>query len=602
MVQTALVAASQPQSFAERLVAFRAERDLTPAALAAAVDAPAAAVRRWEVGTARPSAEQAARLIDLGMEGISETDTNALSISRLGGVSLRARSEQARAHRDGGGRRFGYADEMWDVVPAPYVLNGPPDQGVLHDVLLRMQMEPATPATIAPDRYRRRLSIVEEVDGQPTSQALLERSKPTATAWNSNYGSHGWHRYVGRFPPHLVRVLLNHFQAEPGDVVLDPFAGSGTTNVECRLLGIPSVGVEISPLSALIARTKSGFPASPMPLLELSMSLADRYAERWSDFVADHKGSVPDHAAVLRRPSNLIRDFQNYVKWLTPEALLGISIVTEYAAELKPPMRDLLLVALSAKMRSIGNVDVDVVRAEYRHESRSNVDVLRHVRAQLKKMASSVDGIRSSHPEAASQADTKILEGNILDTNLDDDSIAHVITSPPYGVESLSYLRTHLLSFRCLESFLHTDPYATGTGVIGSEYLDGSEHAAALYEHATASTAFNEFFGMELYEGDAKLERRAAMMMQFFDDMGRLVERLRRCMRVGGCVGFVIGNKRLGDHIIPAHTIIAELFAAHGFELHEALEHKLKTNNSNSQVPWQERIIQNEYVLVMSKR
>jgi hypothetical protein len=602
MPKTVLIAASQLQSFAERLVAFRTEGDLTSNALAAAVDAPAAAVRRWEVGTARPSAKQAARLIALGMEGISEADTNAQSRSRLGGTSSRVRSEQARAHRAGGGRRFGYADDVWDVLPAPYVLNGPPDQGVLHDALLRMQMEPATRARIDPERYRRRLAIVEEVNGQPTSQALLERPKPTATAWNSNYGSHGWHRYVGRFPPHLVRVLLNHFQAEPGDVVLDPFAGSGTTSVECRLLGIPSVGVEISPLSALIARTKSGFPASSTPLLELSSSLADRYVERWSDFVADHKGTVPDHAAVLRRPGNLVRDFQNHEKWLTPEALLGISIVAEYAAELEPRMRDLLLVALSSKMRSIGNVDVDVVRAEYRHEPRSNMNVLRHMQSQLKKMASSVDGIRSSHPEAASEADTKILEGNILDTDLDDDSIAHVITSPPYGVESLSYLRTHLLSFRCLESFLHADPYATGTGVIGSEYLDGSDHAAARHEHATASIAFNEFFGRELYEGDAKLERRAAMMMQFFDDMGRLVDRLGRCVRPGGCVGFVIGNKRLGDHIIPAHTIIAELFAARGFELHEALEHKLKTNNSNSQVPWQERIIQNEYVLVMSKR
>ena len=416
------------------------------------------------------------------------------------------------------------------------------------------------------------------------------------------HGSHGWHRYVGRFPPHLVRTLLNHFQAQAGDVVLDPFAGSGTTNVECRLLGIPSIGVEISPLSVLIARTKSGFPASPAPLVELSTSLADRYAERWSDFVSRHKGSVPDHAAVLRRTGNLVRDFQNHVKWLTPEALLGISIVTEYAAEVEPRKRDLLLVALSSKMRSIGNVDVDVVRAEYRHEPRSNVDVLRLVRAQLKKMALAVDAIGASHPETASEADTTILEGNILETDLDDDSIAHVITSPPYGVESLSYLRTHLLSFRCLEPFLHADPYASGTGVIGSEYVDDSEPAAALHEHAATSSAFNEFFGRELYEGDVKLERRAAMMMRFFDDMGRLVERLARCVRPGGCVGFVIGNKRLGDHVIPAHTIIVELFAARGFELRESLEHKLKTNNSNSQVPWQERIIQNEYILVMSKR
>ena len=559
-------------------------------------------MRRWEVGAARPTAEQADRLLALGMAEIAESDTDAQSKSRIDGGSSRLRIAQAAARRGVGKRRFRYSGESWSIAPAPYVLNGPPDQETFHDALVRMQMEPAAPTTIAPERYGPRLSVVAEVDGQATSQALLERPKPTATSWSSNYGSHGWHRYVGRFPPHLVRALLNHFQAQPGDIVLDPFAGSGTTNVECRLLGIRSIGVEISPLSALIADTKSNFPASPATLIELSSELADYYTRRWSAFLARHKGSIPDHAAILRRTGNLVPDFQNHVKWLTPEALLGVSIVAEYASEIDEQRRDLLLVALSSKMRSIGNVDVDVVRAEYRPEPRSNVDVLGLVRAQLKKMASSVEAMYSSHPDAAAPgAEAEVVEGSILKTEFEEDSVAHVITSPPYGVESLSYLRTHLLSFRCLEPFLRTDPYATGTGVIGSEYLAEPLPSVDGHQYAAESSAFNEFFARRLYRDSPKLERRATLMMRFFDDMGCLVHKLSRCLRTGGCVGFVIGNKRLGDHIIPAHTILAELFAAHGFHLHSSLEHKLKTNNSNSQVPWQERIIQNEYVLVMSK-
>jgi len=574
---------------------------MTHTDLARAVGATVAAVRRWEVGTARPSAEQAVGLAHLGMADIGDADTNQLSIARLNDSSPLSRAEQARSHREAGRRPFGFADEVWEIVPAPCVLNGPPDQVLFHETLLRMQMEPVIPPSITPDRYPSRLSLVADVDGQPTSQARLERSRSTATFWNSNYGSHGWHRYVGRFPPHLVRALLNHFQAKPGDVVLDPFTGSGTTNVECRLLGVPSVGVEISPLSALVARTKSAYPESSVPLRELSTTLTDFYCRRWSAFVDLHKGLIPDHATVLTRPGNLVPEFPNYEKWLTPEALLGISLVVEIAAELHGPMREFLLVALSSKMRSIGNVDVDVVRAEYRREPRADVDVLRLVSTQLKKMANSVDAMADSHPGSATATDTQIIGGSVLDAQFEEGSIAHVITSPPYGVESLSYLRTHLLSFRCLEPFLHTDPYATGTGVIGSEYLDPRESGVPRYEHAAASAAFNEFFSRNHYEDDPKLARRAPMMMRFFDDMGLLVDRLGAWIRPGGCVAFVIGNKRLGEHVIPAHQIISELFAAKGFEIHEPLEHKLKTNNSNSQVPWQERIIQNEYVLIMSR-
>ena len=602
MVEPARSEASTPSLFAERVRAFRAAHEMTQAELALAVGATVAAVRRWEVGTARPSVEEALRLGTLGMNGISEADTNALSIARLRGSTARSRADQADSHREAGRRPFAFAGTVSEMLPAPCVLNGPGDQVPFHDTLFRLQREPAVAKSIAPERYRRRLSLVAEVDGEPTAQALLERPRATATSWNSNYGSHGWHRYVGRFPPHLVRALLNHFQAASDDVVLDPFAGSGTTSVECRLLGIPSIGIEISPLSALIARTKSDFPESPFPLLELATSLAEVYAERWSEFANAHQGTIPDHAAVLQRDGNLVRDFPNYEKWLTPEALLGISLVVEYAADVDGLMRDLLLLALSSKMRSIGNVDVDVVRAEYRHEPRANVDVLRLVRAQLKKMAESVDAMHRSHPDLAPGEATQIIEGSVLDARLEPGSIGHVITSPPYGIESLSYLRTHLLSFRCLEPFLSADPYETGTGVIGSEYLDRLEPAAAQYDNAAASPTFNDFFGSLLDAGEPKLKQRVLMMMRFFDHMGLVIGRLGQWVRPGGCVGFVLGNKRLGERIIPANEIVAELFAAHGFELREALEHKLKTNNSNSQVPWQERIIQNEYVLILSKR
>jgi hypothetical protein len=488
------------------------------------------------------------------------------------------------------------------VLPSPYVLNGPPDQAPLYDSLLQLQMRPQSAKKISSAVYQKRLSLVEQVNDELSWQASLEAPKQTAVAWNSNYGSHGWHRYVGRFPPHLVRALLNHFQATRDDVVLDPFAGSGTTNVECRLLGIPSVGIEISPLSALIARTKSCFPATSQELVRLMEEVTRSYTERWSAFHAKQRSGAFDHASVLAREGNLVGDFPNYEKWLTPEALLGVSIVAEVAAGLEGPLQDALLVALSAKMRSIGNVDVDVVRAEYRREPRVDVDVLRLVRSQLKKMASTTDAMLATHPEAHRLQGAEIHQQSVLEAEFAPASISHVITSPPYGVESLSYLRTHLLSFRCLEPFLDTDPYATGDGVIGSEYSSGAAPSPTPLAYAPLSQSFERFFLDRAPGQDKKLRRRTAMMMQFFDDIGRVAERLRLWMKPGGQVAFVIGNKRLGEDVIPADRMVTELFDAQGFELRHSIEHKLKTNNSNSQVPWQERIIQNEYILLMSKR
>jgi len=68
---------------------------------------------------------------------------------------------------------------------------------------------------------------------------------------------HGIHPYQGKFIPQLVEYLLKKNKYDNKDVILDPFMGSGTTMVECKLRHIDSVGVEISEFNCLLARVKT---------------------------------------------------------------------------------------------------------------------------------------------------------------------------------------------------------------------------------------------------------------------------------------------------------------------------------------------------------
>ncbi|RLB32748.1 MAG: hypothetical protein DRH12_19105, partial [Deltaproteobacteria bacterium] len=69
---------------------------------------------------------------------------------------------------------------------------------------------------------------------------------------------HGLHPYLGKFIPQLVEFLLKHSRLSRKDIVVDPFAGSGTTNVECMIRGIPSIGLELSEFGHLFAKAKTG--------------------------------------------------------------------------------------------------------------------------------------------------------------------------------------------------------------------------------------------------------------------------------------------------------------------------------------------------------
>jgi hypothetical protein len=83
---------------------------------------------------------------------------------------------------------------------------------------------------------------------------------------------HRLHPYHGKFIPQLVEVLLGRYFA-PGDHVLDPFAGSGTTLVQALESGLDATGVDIAAFNCLLMRVKT----ASYDLPELGEELRDVY-------------------------------------------------------------------------------------------------------------------------------------------------------------------------------------------------------------------------------------------------------------------------------------------------------------------------------------
>ena len=85
---------------------------------------------------------------------------------------------------------------------------------------------------------------------------------------------HDWYRFVLSYPPHLVREYLQRFDVTSNSTVLDPFCGTGTTLVECKKLGIGSVGIEPNPIASFASGVKTNWAVDAQAL------------GRWSDEIA----------------------------------------------------------------------------------------------------------------------------------------------------------------------------------------------------------------------------------------------------------------------------------------------------------------------------
>ncbi len=109
------------------------------------------------------------------------------------------------------------------------------------------------------------------VNGRPTRHFLMCTGQPLRlpdhsscrlkafferNLFRTGYETHGLFPYRGKFHPQMVKALINIMGLKPGQTVLDPMMGSGTACVEASLMGINSIGIDISPFCEFMARTK----------------------------------------------------------------------------------------------------------------------------------------------------------------------------------------------------------------------------------------------------------------------------------------------------------------------------------------------------------
>ena len=237
---------------------------------------------------------------------------------------------------------------------------------------------------------RKRVAYFKKIEGQITDYEKLVQFNQTTSM--NQYLTHWMYPYKGKFHPQMIRALLNLIRVNEGDLVFDPFMGSGTTILESEILGINSVGIDVSPVCILVSKVKTE-----------SVAVLNKIKE------------IKDE--ILKQNETNLTNFEN------PENK-GIRASVEGIKDEK--VRNFFLVA-----ELISHSD----------ESRRGRDFHKSFSNNVEKMLKSVEDFDKAIKEIVLKpGKVRIEKGDSRDIKLKDNSIDGIITSPPYSI-ALDYVK-----------------------------------------------------------------------------------------------------------------------------------------------------------------
>jgi len=376
----------------------------------------------------------------------------------------------------------------------------------------------------------------------------------------STYLMHSLHQYKGKFYPQIVKGLLNTFNVQPGDRILDPFCGCGTTNFECFLLGVDSVGVDLNPLACFIARVRiQSLSIEPAELkteiLELLQKL--RYKlKKVSIYGLSFSTANVDSQEDKLPPTPQI---PNLDKWFAPRVIRHLLYIKKEINEVKKPLiRDLFRVVFSGIIKEASNWATSQIRPFIEKTQRKKVDVYAMFEKNLWKAYRIVRVFHALMDALKLECGTaEIFNADARSMNfLSDNEFDLILTSPPYA-NALPYLETDRLRSIFLGLFSWEELKRLRKKEIGNreirpeerevlkQELMSDEKTDFLPDEAKKLIRFVYLENKKLPDTAFRRKNRAALLYKYFKDMNLCLAEMSRVLKKNGHCIIIIGNNRV---------------------------------------------------------
>jgi len=414
---------------------------------------------------------------------------------------------------------------------------------------------------------------------QTTLDTALTESGLEAVNWtfpdaDTQYLTHGLHNYPARMVPQIPDRLLSHYLdegvLEEGDVVYDPFSGSGTTAVEARRHDLNAEANDINPLAVLLTRAKS-IPLNAEDLEAAQTTLLDGLKSRLADVESQYEAGEP---VDVEEPA--VRD-----GWFPEPQLTQLAVIRDRIDDLEREYDQALArffrVALSHTTRKVSyQRNGEYKRYRLSEEDREDHDPDVYPIFE-QKVRENVSMMKDYSRETSRDQQTQVHYADSREAaDVEDDSVDIVITSPPYGDHGTTVAYGQFSQDPAIVSWgreYDEMREVDKTGLGGSNRV--LEPLEEIEEWSEALSATLE----TLREKDGRSDD----AMEFFRDYYAVMEQVKRVLKPGQPVAWVVANRTMSRVNIPTHLITQQLCEHLGFEL----THMLPREIPNKTLPWE---------------
>jgi DNA modification methylase len=369
------------------------------------------------------------------------------------------------------------------------------------------------------------------------------------TIKDTSYITHGYYTYPAKFIPQLAERLIKENSAE-GDIVIDPFMGSGTTIVEAIVNSRIGIGTDINEIANLLAKVKT----TPID----NLILAEEYYKLEKDLIKRLNGQFEKSLrdALLKVPNNERIDY-----WFLPEQKEKLAIILARILEVETVnIRDFFLVTFAQILKS-SSIWLQKSVKPMRDLNKKIYNPIELFLKQSKKMI-------KKHYEFDKLLNSKVKENiekyrvvqcsDSRNLHCEDEKATLIVTSPPY-VTSYEYADLHQLPslwFGFMKELSEFRKKFIGSAYRNRENVD--------MKSILADEIVNSFKNKKQNE-----------VKNYFSDMLETFEETKRVLKSGGRACIVIGNTEFQGVKILNAEVFQQQFENIGFKTYDIIKREI---------------------------